>query len=113
MTSFSPISMVWNGKTWAKAAVPAPANSLLLGAGYVPGGTAWAVGASGRGKNALILRWTGKTWSQVAAPNRAKDANYVDAVSASSVSDAWAVGNGTTGGSTTTFILHWNGHSWS
>jgi hypothetical protein len=109
----SPRSMVWNGKTWAKVSVPAPANSALYGVSYVPGGTAWAVGYHNLGADTLILRWTGKAWSQVAAPNRTNFSNDLFAVSASSVSDAWAVGRGGAAGLPKTIILHWNGHSWS
>lgn len=113
MTKYTPLSMVWNGKTWRKVAVPAPANSLLLGATFVPRGTAWAAGTSYRGKRTLILRWTGKAWRRVATPNRFSSANEINAVAATSPGDAWAVGGGAGSGATRTLILHWNGRTWS
>jgi hypothetical protein len=114
LTSFTPLSMVWNGLSWRKVAVPAPANSALLGNSFVPGGTAWAAGWSGGGKRSLILRWTGTAWQQVASPSSGSTANPLDGVSASSTGDAWAVGAALTGskGVWKTVIMHWNGSAW-
>jgi hypothetical protein len=112
-TSFTPLSMLGNGKTWRKVGVPAPANSSLYGVSFVPGGTAWAVGTVGARARTLILRWTGKAWSQVASPDPLKTSNYLSAVAATSTRDAWAVGNGGPSKSPETFILHWNGKTWS
>jgi hypothetical protein len=112
-TSFSPLSMLGNGKTWRKVAVHAPANSALYGVSFVPGGTAWAVGTADARTRTLILRWTGKAWSQVPTPDPLKTSDFVNAVAATSRGDAWAVGSGGPSKSPETFILHWNGKTWS
>jgi hypothetical protein len=114
-TAFTPLSMVWNGSSWRKVAVPAPANSTLTGVTFIPGGTAWATGNSGDGVHTLILHWTGTAWKQVASPSPGY-LNYASAVSALSASNAWAVGvkavdvSGT--GVWRTLILHWDGRAW-
>ena len=77
-------------------------------------GTAWAVGWSSEGKSSLVLRWTGTAWQRVASPNPEPADNSLNAVSASSTGDAWAVGDGmnASNGVWKTVIEHWNGASW-
>jgi len=112
-TSFTPISMVFNGASWRKVAVPAPANSGLSGVAFVPGGTALAGGSSGNGKRTLIVQWTGTAWRQVATPNPYAGRDYINSVAAASAHDAWAVGVGGAGTvANKTLILHWNGAAW-
>lgn len=111
-TKFTPLSMVWNGTTWRKVAVTAPAGSELSAVTFVPGGKVWAGGSSSDGKHTLIVHWNGKAWSRVATPDRFTGTNYVNAVAATSPSDAWAVGSGTASGPFRTLILHWNGSTW-
>lgn len=109
----TPLSMVWNGKTWRKVPVPG-AVSGLGNVGPIPGGTAWAVGNASNGP--AILHWNGKAWKLIASPQVAIQ-DYLYAVGASSVSNAWAVGTSATSDSdnavTKTLILHWNGRTWS
>jgi hypothetical protein len=66
----------------------------------------WAVGiditSTGRWKT-LIERWKGTSWSRVTSPNPSGN-QQLEAVSASSKTDAWAVG---------TIAAHWNGTNWS
>jgi hypothetical protein len=101
-------SMLWNGKTWRTVPVgPLPWVSGLFGAAFVPGGTAWAVGdtvAKNSDEESLILRWTGHAWAQVSIP---ADGGGLQAVAATSTTNAWAVGN-----NGDTLILHWNGKTW-
>jgi hypothetical protein len=109
----TPLSMVWNGKSWRK--VPVPGSVSGLGnVGSVPGGTAWAVGNASNGT--AMLRWTGKAWIQIASPQVASQ-DFLYAVAASSTRNAWAVGTSATSDSdnavTQTLILHWNGRTWS
>jgi hypothetical protein len=113
LTTYTPLSMVWNGKTWRKVAVSAPANSALFGVSFIPGGTAWAVGQSADGAHTLALHWTGTAWKQAATPNPQPTSDFLDAVSATSPDNAWAVGVGGPATSPKTFILHWNGKAWS
>jgi hypothetical protein len=109
----TPLSMVWNGKTWRK--VPVPGSVSGLGnVGSVPGGNPWAVGNASNGP--AILHWTGKAWRPLASPQVASQ-DYLYGVAASSTRNAWAVGTSATSDSdnavTKTLILHWNGKAWS
>jgi hypothetical protein len=104
--------MYWNGQAWGAVAVPGAATSTLYGVAAGPGHSAWAVGRSGGGT--LALRWTGRGWAQATTPSPLASST-LEAVSAPSASDAWAVGFGFANSSSTTeetLILHWNGTAW-
>jgi len=60
----------------------------------------------------LILRWNGQTWAQVASPHPGTF-GALDAVAATSASNAWAVGTFFNGTADQGFILHWNGTKWA
>ena len=62
----------------------------------------------------LTLHWDGVAWSVVASPNPSAVDNELFGVSASSPSDAWAVGyERTDEGIDTTLAMRWDGTSWS
>jgi hypothetical protein len=102
----------WNGSSWTKVASPNPGNvASLSGIDAVSASDAWAVGqysvvaAGARGRSAvlgthtLVLHWNGSTWKQVASPNPV-DGGGLTAVTATSASNAWAVGGFTAASST-------------
>jgi hypothetical protein len=98
--------------------VPSPGrNQSLYGVDALSPRVAWAVGYTydGSQDDNLILRWKRGAWkvSPSPSPGGTSSADALQAVSAVSKSDAWAVGwYGTpTGYNTTT--LHWNGSTWS
>jgi hypothetical protein len=83
----------WDGATWTEA--PAPAGPKVLGAVAAVSPTdVWAV--AGR----YADHWDGSTWQAFALPGQ----GAVDAVTAESASDVWAVGK---------LIKHWDGTSWT
>src|SRR3954471_10739854 len=102
----------YNGNRWR--IVPAPdrgSTTELLDVTVVDRQDAWAVGyftgADGHNKT-LIERWNGSTWSIVPSPNPFPHGdNFLKGVSASSVTNVWAVGsNGRPG--TKTIILRFD-----
>jgi hypothetical protein len=110
----TPILAHWNGQAW-KTVSPAalPARGGLSAAAAVRGGE-WVVGHSGfvpEGQigtvRPLILRLTGSTWKRMQLPATGKGA--MNAVTATSTSNAWAVGFINNG---PPLILHWNGTAW-
>jgi len=58
------------------------------------------------------LHWNGTRWNQLRSPNPRVD-DQLDAVAATSASNAWAVGSSLGVGHLRTLILHWNGTNWS
>jgi hypothetical protein len=80
----------------------------------------WAVGTyltTDSPYRTLILHWDGTSWTKVPSPSPAGtgsgDVNQLFAVTASSATSAWAVGDyGARGSVTKTLALHWNGTSW-
>jgi hypothetical protein len=118
---------------WATAASAAPgwtvvptvdpsATKNVLNAVAVRNSSdAWAVGhftapdQDDDGLNMLTERWNGTSWAQVSAPAVLHQDESLLAVSASSTSDAWAVGFTKTVGAAGRFPLavHWNGASWA
>jgi hypothetical protein len=104
----------WNGTSWAKVTSPdpSPGGDLLFGVSGVSATDAWAVGwyytTPSNLTKTMVLHWDGTRWAEVASPNPSSQANSLAGVSASSASDAWAVGNTGLG----TLTMHWNGTSW-
>jgi hypothetical protein len=114
----------WSAQAWiqVKSASPAPAGryNLLDGVSAIGRGHAWAVGnnpdtTTGPGQT-LALQWNGTSWPRVPSPDPGAGANELNAVSADSPTDAWAVGDSAlalSGGPLDTLILHWDGTAWS
>jgi hypothetical protein len=88
----------WNGSTWSTVSLPVTAT--LHGLSAVSADDVWAVGNGG-----LILNWNGTQWNQVANP--AGQGASLDAVTALSANDAWAIN---LNGSVTE---QWNGTQWT
>ena len=78
---------------------------------------AWAVGfyTVGSTGQALIEHWNGTTWTQVPSPstNPSSEPSLLSGVSATSSSNAWAVGSYATSSGGATVIEHWNGTTWT
>ena len=102
---------------WTVVTVPQTGISNVLYGAFARTGTdAWAVGRQygPPGQPApppVAYHWDGSAWSLVTMPGR-PDPTSLQAVSASSATDAWAVG--WTGGYTHIALCeHWNGSAWS
>jgi len=121
-----PLVLHWDGQAWTQ--VPAAIPPTIDGPSSLAELRAvtarcdcdtWAVGdyytetALGSREVTLIERWDGHAWTIAASPNlRVPD--ELDAVSADSATDAWAVGwHGTLHQGTATVAEHWNGHAWT
>ena len=100
---------------------PSASTNVLNGVAVRGAADAWAVGQftapdqDDDGLNLLTERWNGSTWTQVAAPAVLRQDESLLAVSASSATDAWAVGFTKTVGAAGRFPLavHWNGTAWA
>jgi len=102
------------------AAPPTGQNATLTSVATVSDSDAWAVGYhSGNaftnvGAKALIDKWNGTKWSQVTPPATPGNTALLLGVSASSATDAWAVGRTQVNKSSFEGLaLHWNGTAWS
>jgi hypothetical protein len=102
--------------------VPAPPtgqDAQLDGVTTTSGTDAWAVGYCCAAPNFLgakpvIDHWNGTAWSQASVPSTGYSTNSLTAVSASSTSDAWAVGRSEPQRYTFyPLAMHWNGTTWS
>jgi hypothetical protein len=104
---------------WTVATVPQTGNNtILLGAAARTSTDAWAVGeqfaAAGQAPPPPVsYHWNGSAWSIVATPPLGVSSALL-AVSASTATDAWAVGFSVLGRHDDgTLIEHWNGTAWS
>jgi hypothetical protein len=102
------------------AAPPTGQNATLTSVATVSGTDAWAAGyRSGSaftnvGAKVLIDNWNGTAWSPVTTPATPGNTALLLGVSASSASDAWAVGRTQINKSSFEGLaLHWNGTAWS
>jgi hypothetical protein len=115
----NPLAEYWNGTSWSVVASPSGSadGGLLSDVTAVPGGGAWAVGASCASSgffSTLIERWNGKSWTKVPSPNASgATESYLAGVSAVSASNAWAVGWSAASSAYQPLIEHWNGTAWS
>ena len=132
-TSQGTIGLVerWNGTAWSVAPTPA-LSGYLFSVSCVGSGDCWAVGSSldpvsGGSLHSDALHWDGSSWSVATIPSSGQSYDQVTGVTCVTGTDCWAVGaagpnsmNGAlvpnaftqTEGSDT-WILHWNGASWS
>jgi len=104
---------------WTAVGVPSTGNNvILLGASARTNSDAWAVGQQfvGAGQPqapAVAYHWTGASWSLTPTPNLGQY-GALRSVSASSATDAWAVGfTMIARHDYGTLIEHWNGSAWS
>jgi hypothetical protein len=105
--------LAWNGRAWAQVASPDPGPSkggdVLEGVAMTSSSDGWAVGSSSNSddtrENVLILHWNGRNWAAQATPGPGiRDELF--AVSASSSSNVWAVGDFSDGGVFQNLALH-------
>lgn len=115
-----PIIEHWDGTSWTVVpGVATPNNGIefLKGVTIAPDGTVWAVGTVGKAVapegfrlTAFVERFTGGAWQSLPVPatNPSFSAN-LNAVSAASANDVWAVG----AVGSQALAEHWNGTAWS
>jgi hypothetical protein len=105
----------WTG---AQPQDPGSASNLFNAVTVLSPCRAWAVGSyssAGTSSQTLIERWNGIAWAQQAgaSPGGSANINDLDGVSATSSSNAWAVGAYSNGTADQTLIEHWNGSIWA
>jgi hypothetical protein len=92
--SSSAVSYHWDGSRWSAVTVGLGGYSYLASVASVAGDDVWAVGEGivfpNQNESYVTYHWDGKGWSNVSNP----DQGVPYGVSASSSSDAWAVGAG-------------------
>jgi hypothetical protein len=111
----------WNGTAWSHVASPNPGKGGSLSAvSAVSSADAWAAGSYCppslcNREDTLLLHWNGTAWSTVASPNSGSAQNELNAVSAISPGDAWAVGDHCSSSVNLchALILRWNGTQWT
>ncbi|MGO9752083.1 MAG: hypothetical protein ACLP8S_04135 [Solirubrobacteraceae bacterium] len=116
----TPLAFHYNGQAWAAMTLPSglPYNALERVAVFSPS-DAWAVGigSSGNATTALALLWNGSTWTVAPTPISTTNDLTINAISGSSASDIWVVGETVTPGyhnrQFTSVIMHYNGSSWT
>lgn len=110
----------WDGKSWSVITSPNPGggNNQLNGVAVISANDVWAVGYydAGEGPSQTLLEhWDGKSWKAVTSPNPSTNANVLNAVTAISSTNVWAVGDylDTSTGIWKTLTEHWDGTAWS
>ena len=112
----------WNGTAWSQLTVPGSVtyDELEHVQAFSPT-DAWAVGVDSSAATgaavATALNWNGSAWSQVATPVSTSNDLSINAISGTSASDIWVVGQTVTPGyhnrQFTSVIMHYNGTSWT
>ena len=111
----------YNGTSWQVVSSPnaASTSNRLLGVAAVSASDVWAVGryggVSGPNWQPLALHYNGSSWDLVSVPGTPDGAAQLNAVSATSPGDVWAVGsytNPATNWWEQPLVMHYNGASW-
>jgi hypothetical protein len=114
-TLFHAFAEQWNGRTWAVVKIPAPSgDDTRLHAVTATTTSAWAVGSDAN-HSLIEHRNSALAWSVVPSPANEPAGAELDAVTAVSASDVWAVGHSLSaaGVGFVPLIEHWNGTAWS
>ena len=114
-SSDTPLAVHFDGKNWS--AVPTPTlkgRADFDGVAAVASNDVWAVGAkdisSTGSAQPLIEHWDGTSWSVVDSP-KLKQGGALEAVTAISTNNVWAVG--LLDDLSAALVEHWDGTSWS
>jgi hypothetical protein len=118
-TSERTLAEHWNGAEWSVVAIPNQGSqgSALLGIAAIDSSNVWAVGyyitglSCGFQTQPLVEHWNGSQWSIVPSPHITGE-GQLNAISATSASDIWAVGT-TFNTESAGLIEHYAGASWS
>jgi hypothetical protein len=116
----SALAFQWQGSAWQPMTLPSGLSydAMEHVQAFSPTDT-WAVGVgtSGSSTVAAALNWNGKTWTQVATPISTTNDLAINAISGSSASDIWVVGQTATAGyrnrQFTSVAMHYNGSAWT
>lgn len=118
----APLTLHWDGRSWKRVALPVPAGTYLSSVSVTSPANAWAVGgystsapATASNEAPIVLHWDGAAWRRVPLPGLPPPGGgaSLSGVSATSATDAWAVGGYSNADPAGALILHWDGSSWS
>ena len=115
-----PMALHWDGIQWNVVATPkliSVDNAALNGVLAFASNNVYAVGyhpASNGAVKTLIEHWDGAAWKVVQSPNANNTGNFLWALSATSPTDIWAVGDRVAPSvPVKTLVLHFDGTNWS
>jgi hypothetical protein len=113
----------WNGTSWSIVASPNISSSHgdnLANVACASASQCFTVGNyldSALNAHPLVEQWDGTTWSIVTPPSNNTQQSVLSGVTCPSASQCWAVGYYTAGSGFSaqyqTFVIHWDGTSWS
>jgi hypothetical protein len=115
----------WDGSEWTQMAAPDLGTSMLYDVAAISADDVWAVGdynlMGATGQKTLILHYDGSSWTQVSSDNpQGGITPTLTHISADSPTDAWAIGTYSDGGvkqrsgnTEHSFMMHWDGESWT
>ncbi|MEJ3747941.1 hypothetical protein WEI85_32210 [Actinomycetes bacterium KLBMP 9797] len=109
--NFTALALRWDGRGWARTAVPVSGASRLDGVDVVNARTVWAVGSAD--DHTLAARWDGLAWRTT--PTQDTPGMTARLVRVDAVSDraAWAVGSEQALDSSRGLVYRWDGRLWS
>jgi hypothetical protein len=107
----------WNGTSWLIVPTPNPSSlsSDLYSVSALASNDVWAVGAylfNSRTVFVFSEHWNGTSWAIFQPSGNPSTFTILNAVTAVSTNDVWAVGYYSYGGVDNTLALHWDGHTW-
>lgn len=118
-----PLIEHWDGVRWQVVSGPevknstGVADSLLMGVTAIAPDDIWAVGSYNSGTIGPFLpiyeHWNGIKWSLIFTPTTFPAGGNLNAVAASSSTNAWTVGFSVQGNGSSALLAHWDGSRWN
>ena len=115
-----PLALHWDGLKWHNVATPAlntNDNAALNGVLALGTNDVYAVGyqpATNGAVQTLVEHWDGVSWKVVSSPNGNNTGNVLAAISGTSPTDLWAVGDMVSPNAPVkTLVLHFDGAHWA
>lgn len=112
-TVLQPLFVHFDGKAWKEVGASDPSGGTIWGMSALAPDDIWAVGSFGA--LTAAFHWDGAGWKRVPTPNPGdgKGSNTLNAVTAVSAREAWAVGSYSEGGKDRALALKWDGKAWT
>ncbi len=109
-----PLIEHWNGTSWSVVPGASPRGGESYLTSISASGPNERLGGGGAAPNSnFVEHWNGTNWSVVSTPQPTRGSS-LDAVTAISPTNAWAVGSQRAStGAQVTFVVHWDGTSWT
>jgi hypothetical protein len=114
-TLYGALILHWDGSAWTESPTRGGGYRVLTDVAAITANDVWAIGykfSFNDGYQGLAMHWNGVRWSEVPVPVTGDSYTLLNAITAISPTDIWAVGSGGVN-PIKALTLHWDGTAWT